>query len=312
MKAVVTGGAGMVGIQLVRILHQKGYDVTVLDNLSRGHNIDASLATYVTGDATDLDTCLQVFEGADYIFNLAAEVAGVRFNQNNHSMMYGQNVRLTYTPLEAAKIQKVGRFLQVSSVCVYAPEYNHPCLEMNGHKGEPTPANAGYSWAKRRGETMVLESGIPCVIVRPSNMYGPYDYFDERGHVIPNLIRQVFNGPHIDIFGKEDETIREFLHTQDAASAMSFLIEFGENGQVYNVGTNGETKISLASLIEMVESIVGIRRGRRLVVNGGDTGDQARWSDCNKIEGLGWRYQIGLEEGLREVVDWYASLHSDQ
>jgi GDP-L-fucose synthase len=306
-RVVVTGGAGMVGVQLVGLLIESGADVTVLDNMSRGRN-KLSGADYIVQDAGDENVCIAVFEGADAVFNLAAEVAGVGFNQSHHVMMFERNMRLLAAPLSAAVKVGVERFLQVSSVCVYAPGYNNPAREENGHEGNPTPANVGYSWAKRMGERLAgwytRENGIHTVIVRPSNIYGPHDYFDERGHVIPNLIKQVLNDkPYVEVHG-DGQTYREFLYSADAASGMAFALAHGEPGEVYNLGTNGRTKINTRELLTIIEGIVGVKKERRPVVKG-DTGDGERWSDCGKIEAMGWKADTTLEAGLKSTVDWY-------
>lgn len=307
-RVIVTGGAGMVGVQLTRLLLEWGANVAVLDNLSRGHNYCLPGAEYVVQDASDELMCCEVFQGADAVFNLAAEVAGVAFNQAHHVLMFRHNMRLLAAPLSAAVQTGVSRFLQVSSVCVYAPGYNDPAREENGHKGEPTPANAGYSWAKRMGERLARwyaqEKGLHTVIVRPSNIYGPYDYFDERGHVIPNLIKQVLNDkPYIEVHG-DGQTYREFLYSADAASGMAFALAHGQPGEVYNLGTNGRTKVNTRHLLTLIEDIIGVKKERK-PVSKGHTGDKERWSDCTKIEALGWKAETTLEDGLKSTIDWY-------
>lgn len=305
-RVVVTGGAGMIGGELVRLLLDAGASVVVLDNFSRGNRrIDG--AEYAYGDAGNEGVCRDVLKGADAVFNLAAEVAGVEFNQSHQFWMFWRNIRVLMMPLRIAAEYGVKRFLQTSSVCIYAPEYNHPCREENGLIGVPTKENRGYSLAKRMGEYMAkwcAEEGLHTVIVRPSNVYGPYDYFDERAHVIPALIRKTVEDEEIIVNGSGKER-REFIYSTDVAHGMMAALARGRPGQVYNLGTDGHTCVSIKELAEMIRRIVGVDKPivfKRMFSGG----DEARWSDCTKAyEELGWRASIGLEEGLRRVVRWY-------
>jgi GDP-L-fucose synthase len=302
-KVVVTGGAGFVGSHLVALLLDAGARVTVVDDFSRG-NTRFTQASYFKADVGGPRASV-FYEGAFAVFNLAALVAGVIYNQKNHLEMYGQNMRLLTAPLLAAQKAGAQRFLQISSVCVYAPEHLAPCQEAYGRAGEPTLANVGYSLAKRMGERAALWSTIPHVsIVRPSNIYGPRDYFDERAHVVPALIKKAMHDPSIVVNGTGDE-YREFLYVEDAARGMMHALEHGQHGEAYNLGTHGDTCVPIRILTEMIQAAIG--EGRKPVVFSADhdAGDNKRYSDCSKIHALGWKHQVGLEEGLAKTVEWY-------
>lgn len=304
-RIVVTGGAGFVGSALVSLLLEAGAHVTVLDNFSRGQNVRSG-AHSVTGDAGDLGTCLKTFQGADAVFNLAATVAGVIYNLTAHVEMFGENLRLQMVAPLAAAQMKVPRFLQVSSVCVYAPEHNHPCLEEFGHAGEPVAANAGYSWSKRMGERMAQWAHLEhLVIVRPSNIYGPGDYFDDKAHVIPALIKKALDpaceAVHLHGSGTE---VREFLYVEDVARGMAHALLHGMPGAVYNLGTNGRTAVSIHVLARQILNAAQVQKP--IVTHpDADSGDVSRWSDCTRIESLGWRAETELQAGLAETIRWY-------
>ena len=108
--------------------------------------------------------------------------------------MYYSNIRVLTVPVAVADDVRVPVFLQTSSVCVYAPEHNSPCDECCGMMGTPHPANAGYAEAKRDGERVALwaDNIQKVVIVRPSNIAGPGDYFDDMAHVVPAFVKRAF------------------------------------------------------------------------------------------------------------------------
>ncbi len=302
----VTGGCGLVGVQLVTLLKESGAEVRVLDNFSRGCN-KVSGVSYLAADAGNYDACLDAFENADFVYNLAARVAGVGYNSSHHLEMFQSNIRLQTVPLMAALECGVERFLQVSSACIYDPAYNHPAIE--GMPGpDPHPANAGYSWAKRMGEKAAgwaVESGLHVVTVRPSNIYGPHDYFDERAHVIPALIKKALHDDKITVNGDGTE-IREFLYSQDAAQGMMAALERGKPGEVYNLGTEAKTCITIANLVTIIKDIVGYPDKEVVFLPCQAAGDPKRWSDCRKVKkDCGWQATMSLYEGIRETLICY-------
>lgn len=303
-RVVVTGGAGMVGAALVEQLVALGADVLVLDDLSRGNTyipgvpirrIDVGNEAAVRGELRD----------AFALFNLAAYVAGVQYNQHNHALMFERNMRLQTAPILAAAAQRIPHVLQVSSVCVYDPEHNHPAVEDMGHVGTPHAANSGYAWAKRMGERVIDWADLEhAVIVRPSNLYGPRDYFDDRAHVIPALIKKALTENVIRVNGSGYER-REFLYVADAASGMLAALEHGEHGSVYNVGTDGATCVTIRALMGIIQEVTGTLDKEVVYASDYNAGDPARWSDCTALRALGWRHTTGLVAGIAATVDWY-------
>lgn len=300
---VVTGGAGLVGSMLVSQLLEDGAQVVVLDDFSRGHNqIDDPFARYVYGDAGDYGTCAKWFVDAEAVFNLAAYVAGVTYNQAHHAEMYGKNMRLQTTPALVAATLGIPRYLQVSSVCVYAEDKQNPCREET-IGGEPNAANAGYAWAKRMGERVATWAGLKhCVIARPANIYGVNDYFDERAHVIPALIKKILTDDVIRVNGTGQE-VREFLYSSDAANGMLVALENGANGEVYNIGTDGANSCTIAELAYTLRDILEV--DKPIEFTGGNGGDARRIVNGDKLTRLGWQARMPLADGLKLVCDWY-------
>jgi nucleoside-diphosphate-sugar epimerase len=218
--------------------------------------------------------------------------------------MFSKNLAAQLTPLRVANEYGIEKYLNVSSVCVYAPKHNSPAIENYGLIGNPTAANAGYSFAKRMGEFLAIWSQIPVVRVRPSNVYGPLDYFDERAHVIPALIKKCIEDDRIVVNGTGKE-IREFIYVDDVATGMIAALEHGQAGEVYNLGTNGQTAVTIADLVSMIRDLVGMEQPI-VFQQQFDSGDDARWSSGNKAwRGLGWEGKTELHEGLRKTIEWY-------
>jgi nucleoside-diphosphate-sugar epimerase len=320
-QAVVTGGCGMIGHQLVKLLLAHGAKVTVVDNETRGkqHVDGAKYFRPEISDARELPFLEYVFAGekvggppVDMVFNLAADVGGVFYNQANSKSVLLSNMQLQVLPLIAAENAGVESFLQCSSVCIYPP-LSAPFIENEGDEGEPHISNYGYGWAKRIGEKMALTSDIPFVVVaRPSNCYGPGDYFDERSHVIPALIDRALNGPTVTVYGNPYNK-REFIHSTDVAMGMMYIMAKGEDRHDYNVGCGGGNTVSIRQLATMIVEAAGVERELRIDYVAEYHDDEAqlvntageRYSNVRKIYAhTGWHYQVSLEEGLKELIEW--------
>jgi nucleoside-diphosphate-sugar epimerase len=245
-NVAVIGGLGFVGNWLRVALTMCGANVLVIDNLSRGFSFGQYMATGGTKIGIDvskeIDYLSSHLKPADYVFNLAASVDGVLYNENHHAEMYKENIDVLMGPVLAASKAGVPAFLQTSSVCVYAPEHNAPSIERYGLTGEPHGANAGYAEAKRDGERFAKWSKLEHVVIaRPSNVAGYGDYYDDKAHVIPAFIRRAFElkksgGKSFVVYGDPYAT-REFIHPADVATGMMFALSGGDNRGAYNIGT---------------------------------------------------------------------------
>lgn len=310
-RVVVLGGAGFVGRHLCAALKKRGADVCVIDDLSRHesqrvmpswnkfHRFRISAGIREVKILTDSIRNKEPFA----VFNLAAAVGGVEYNQTHHNQMFLDNVQLQTIPVMICERLDILHFLQVSSVCVYGEDANAPAVEIS-LGGEPVGANAGYSWSKRMGERAVQWSNLQhAVIVRPSNIYGPCDwYYDERAHVIPKLIKGQIEGTAQYFAAK---AVREFLYVEDAAAGMLAALEFGRDKAAYNLGTSGMTKISIGELHKKIALLTNTLLPPEVEAPF-ETGDNARFSDCFKINEF-WTHKISLDVGLERTVRAYAS-----
>ena len=308
-RTIVTGGAGMCGSRLSEFLLEAGAQVVILDDNSRGNNYvpRAIYPKHRPNDAGDVGLCANVFKGADAVFNLAAAVGGIYHNISNQAGQFWSNVRLQTAPVLAAVKAGVPIFLQVSSVCVYAEGHNNPAKEENGLIGEPEGANAGYAWAKRMGEYICQwafeGTETRYNVVRPTNMVGERDYYDEKAHVVPALIRKFTDGrPTVEVYGGSQT--REFIHCDDAAKGMIVVAERGDGGHTYNLGTNGHTQVSICHLTEMIKRLTRSPADIEYVKTF-PTGDEHRCTDSHKAMALGWKYEIELEDALERIISAY-------
>jgi nucleoside-diphosphate-sugar epimerase len=344
-RVAVIGGAGMVGSKLVEQLLRFTDEIVVLDNFSRGRTV-VPQAEYIVGTKQATTRLMYGWEmlaagfpharvisvdagrpfdywehlkDVDVVFNLAAAVAGVLHNEHSHLQMYQDNVNVLAGPLRAARMAGVEEFLQTSSVCVYAEHFQCPCKEHFGFEDEPHPANAGYAESKRDGERMVHWSSIPrAVIVRPSNIVGERDYFDELAHVVPAFIKRAVELEDGDIFQAygSSQVQREFIYSDDVASGMIWAMAMGENREAYNIGTSAgpedkQNVITMLSLAHKVVDEVNYQMARKygevrvLFDNTIGGGDSLRYSDATKLRELGWKHSTDLSTIIGRTVKYY-------
>lgn len=276
-KIVVTGGAGMVGYAMVPAMSKIAEEVIVLDNFSRGSNKewpnDLGNVVWFDQDVTK-DSAEQFYEGADAVVNMAASVGGYQWNAANNYAQFMDNIALQTVPVKHALSQGVPTFVQFSSACVYSvcPNNSYPPFSENtklrttpytvDEKGIP---EIGYGNAKIMGELAVLHSHKMFgksfqnrIVLRPDNIGGDMDYADDRGHVIPVLIRRMkkafATGEPMVIHNPFAE--RSFVHATDVA-ALVFNILFG-----YESGPNhdGDKRVSYGLLNVGLENRISINR----------------------------------------------------
>lgn len=311
-KVLVTGGAGFVGSHVVEKLVERGAIVSVLDNLQNGSikNIDhlKDKVHFIKGDCTDLKEARVACSGQEIVMNLAARVGGIEYNRTHQATMMRDNLLIGVVMLEAARAEKVKRFLVASSACVYPHDCSVPTPEAEGFLDEPEKTNGGYGWAKRmaekEGEYYAEEFGMEVAIVRPYNCYGPRDHFDpETSHVIPALIKRVFDGENpVRVWGSGHQT-RAFLYVEDLAEGMILAIEKYPTSDPVNLGTDEE--ISIKDLIGKIIDISGVKAEVEFDLSKPD-GSPRRNSDNTKAkEKLGFEGKTNLDAGLERTIAWY-------
>jgi GDP-L-fucose synthase len=319
-KVLVTGGAGFIGSHVVENLVARGAHVTILDNLQNSSKTNLTSVKeqidFIKGDCMDPDTTLKACKRQDIVMNVAARVGGIEYNRTHQATMLRDNLLIGTTVIEAARKANVERFLAVSSACVYPRNCSVPTPETEGFMDEPEPTNGGYGWAKRMSEKLASyyaeEFGMKVGIVRPYNCYGPRDHFDPAlSHVIPALIKRVFDGENpVKVWGSGKQT-RAFLYVEDMAEGMITAIEKYPVPDPINLGTDDE--ISIKELIKKIIVMSGIKTKVQYDISKPD-GSPRRNSDNRKaIKHIGFKAKVSLDEGLKNTLDWYKSnIHKKQ
>jgi UDP-glucose 4-epimerase len=301
MKVFVTGGAGFIGSQVSRVLLDMEHEVTVYDNLSRGRReLVPNDAEFVRGDIGDEQTMTRMLRGHDAVIHLAGFLEvnvsvqkPVEFAENN----IVNSVKL----LESMRRADVGKMVFSSSATVYG---NPKHLPLNEHDPVGMQANP-YGATKVSVETFLgvyhQLYGMDCVALRYFNPYGPNELCDPETHAVPNIIRAVLERQPIPLYWK-GEQVRDYIYVEDLARAHIQPLKV-QGYEVFNVGTEVGTKV--IDVIEAVFDIVGYR------VPLDDLGERpgdvpASYASSQKLQKqLGWKAEVGLQEGLRRTIEHY-------
>lgn len=325
---LVTGGFGFVGHLLVKKLIEAGSTVSIIDNLSRGKrerlgHLDMSHWNYPVGveevmiaDLEDRGSCDYVCKGADVVFHLAAPVGGLYWSMTRHYEMFTQAMLTTINIMNAAIASpRTKRIALASSACGYSAELFGPHSEELAQWGSPEPSSEGYGWAKRLSENMaewaVKEHGMEVAVFRPANAIGPDDIDDDTGHVIPQVLKRIFDGQNpLQIYGSGKQT-REFMHVRDYVGGAMAICEQAADGKVVNLGSG-----HVVSIKELVEKLIALCHNRHGIMypyagveydTSMTDGHPAKFHLLTKLrEEVGYVTQVSLDDALMEIVDDYA------
>ena len=317
---LVTGGAGMIGSNLVKRLVLMGYKVSVVDNLWRGK------LEYLNGDdgkpVIDLDTEFfnidlsipdavdPALKAVDYIIHLADIVAGIKYVFANQGSVFRQNILINSNMVTAARKVKPKGYVYVGTACSF-PEHLQSGVDAAPLKEEdqyPASPESAYGWSKLMGEYEALlmesEEGIPVSIPSLHNVYGaPCDYDDGRGQVIPSLIRKVIRYPDEEfiVWGSGSQG-RAFIHVDDVVDGVIAGLHKGMGHGVIQLGPDVCTSIR-----EIAETVVEIS-GKDIEIQYDTTkpeGDRGRCADFSKARSvLVWEPRVDLRCGLESLYNW--------
>jgi dTDP-glucose 4,6-dehydratase len=306
MHLLITGGAGFIGSEFVRMTMREHPDdrVTVLDKLTYAGNPrnldpvrDDPRFRFVHGDIADASVVGRLAPDVDVIVNFAAE-SHVDRSLEAPGQFIQTDVYGTYVLLEAARAAGHRTFLQVSTDEVYG---DIP----SGHsrEGDPLRPRSPYSASKAGGEMLVgayrASYGLPAIVTRGSNTFGPYQ-FPEK--IIPLFITNAMDDLPVPIYG-DGSAVRDYIHVRDHCRGIDTALRRGEPGSDYNVGAGGETNgVTVAdTVLEMLQKPPSLKQFVR-----DRSGHDRRYAvDTSRLRGLGWAPTVSFADAMRETVTWY-------
>jgi GDP-L-fucose synthase len=304
-NVLVTGGTGLVGREVVRLLVEQGASVTSIsldeNNFEESWNVE-----YIKGDLRDFQICVDVVKDKQFVFHIAG-IKGSPVLVKQKPYVFFTNFIMMNTniiaAMNASKCMEWG--LYTSTVGTYGPAdvfYEEKMWDIS-----PSKNDWFAGWSKRMGEVSIdayeEQTGIRKIsIIKPVNVYGSYDNFDlQTSTMVPSLVRKVFEAVDtVDIWG-DGKATRDIMHASDVARAALLMVE-KKVKKPTNIGKN--TPISIK---EVIETIIKVS-GKKLKITHDltkPTGDNARVACIDRLNEIGFVPLKSLEDGFRETYEWY-------
>ncbi|MBI5041293.1 MAG: GDP-L-fucose synthase [Gammaproteobacteria bacterium] len=299
-RIYIAGHRGLVGAAILRRLQSEGY------------------ANFITATSRELDLREQAVvrdffaaQRPDYVFLAAAKVGGILANDTYPAEFIYDNLMMEANIIDAAYRNGTQKLLFLGSTCIYPKLAPQPLKEDYLLTGPLEPTNEWYAVAKIAGiklcQAYQRQYGARFISAMPTNLYGPGDNFDlEKSHVMPALIRKfheakLTHAPSVVVWGT-GKPLREFLHVDDCARACVFLMEHYEGADIVNIGTGSD--LPIGELAALVKKAVGYT-GDIVFDTSKPDGTPRKLVDVGRIMALGWKPEIDLEEGIRNVYEWF-------
>ena len=298
-KIFVAGANGMVGSAIVRELQKNGYENLLLTNSA-------------TLDLRNQEAVAAFFEKnkPEYVFLAAAKVGGIYANNTYPAEFLYDNMMIQNNVIHHAYLNNVKKLLFLGSSCIYPKFAQQPINENSLLTDTLEPTNEAYAIAKISGVEMCKfykkQYGCQFISAMPTNLYGINDNFNiENSHVLPALLRKFVeaknkNEKNVTVWGT-GTPLREFLYVDDLSEACLFLMLHYNEESTINVGTGVE--ISIKELAETIKEKVGFK-GNLVFDTTKPDGTPRKLLDVSKINKLGWKHKIDLEDGIQKTIEW--------
>ena len=302
-KILLTGYKGMVGSMLLHLLNQKGYS-----NIIPIGKEDLNLL-----DASAVDSFFNR-ERPEYVFMIAAIVGGIQANMNDPVGFMVNNLKIEINLFEACFKYKTKKNLFMGSSCIYPKECSQPMKEEYLMTGPLEPTNEGYALSKIAGLRMAQyydkQYKMMTACPMPCNIYGSNEHYDlEKSHVLSALIRRFTDAKEA---GKNEVTLwgtgiarREFIHVEDAAGALIYLMETHESSDIVNIGWG--TDISIKELAELIKVETGFQGNIQWDPSKPD-GMMRKCMDVSRMKAIGFSPKIDLSQGIQRSIGEFTEL----
>ncbi|HPE79170.1 MAG TPA: GDP-L-fucose synthase [Gammaproteobacteria bacterium] len=299
-KVYVAGHRGMVGSAIVRALQAQGFG-----NIVTRTSAELDLRNQAAVNAFFAE------EEPDYVFLAAAKVGGILANDTYPADFIYDNLVIESNIIHAAFRQRAKKLLFLGSTCIYPKLAPQPLKEEYLLSGPLESTNEWYAVAKIAGiklcQAYRKQHGCDFISAMPTNLYGPGDNYDlEKSHVIPAMLRKmhearVGGADRVTLWGS-GTPLREFLHVDDLADALLFLMARYSGESHVNVGVGND--LTIRELAEMMRDVVGFH-GELVFDRSKPDGTPRKLVDTTLINRLGWHAKINLKQGLEEAYSWY-------
>jgi len=302
-KIYIAGHRGLVGSAIWRSLQNKGY----ANLIGKSHAELDLLNPYAVKDFFDK-------EQPEFVVLAAAKVGGIIANNTYRADFIYENLQIQQNVIGESFRHNVKKLLFLGSTCIYPKNAPQPIPESALLTGELEPTNEPYAIAKIAGlkmcENFNLQYGTNYIAVMPTNLYGPNDNFHpENSHVLPAMIYKIHKAKCegadvLELWGT-GEPLREFLWSEDMADACVYCLEninYADVKSHINIGTGKE--ISIANLAALVAKTIGYN-GKIIFDSSKPNGTMRKLCDVSKIQAMGWRHKIEIEEGVENLYKWY-------
>jgi GDP-L-fucose synthase len=299
-KIYVAGHNGMAGSAIVRKLTSAGYNNFIFRTSSEL-------------DLRNQEKVARFFaaEKPDYVFLAAAKVGGIYSNNKYRAEFLYDNLAIQSNVIHSSYVSRVKKLMFLGSSCIYPKMAPQPLKEEYLLTGTLEPTNEPYAIAKIAGLKMCEayrdQYGCNFISVMPTNLYGPNDnYHPENSHVLPALLRKfheakINSQPTVTVWGTGN-ALREFLHTDDFADACVFLMNNYNEKAFVNIGVGSD--ISIKDLALLIKKVTGYTGAIAFDTSKSD-GTPRKLMDTSKLNSLGWKHQIDLEQGITSVYKDY-------
>jgi GDP-L-fucose synthase len=303
-KILVTGGTGLIGVALVNLLLKQNAKIKVvsIDNV----NPFSSEVEFVKSDLRIHENCMKLCENIDYVFHLAGIKGSPSVAMGRPASFFVPTILFNTCLIDAAVKQRVEHILYTSSVGVYSP--NDIFKEDDVWKTFPSNNDKFAGWAKRMGELQLEAHKIESKfnnfsIVRPANVYGPYDNFDPNtAMVIPSLINRALKCDKELVVWGNGSAVRDFIFSEDVARGM---IEIVKKKIQYPVNLGSGNGITIKKLVESIVKFIPNKKIDIIWDETKPTGDAIRIMDTTKAQQIGFKCEVSIENGIEKTINWY-------